>query len=351
MIKSFGTMPTVPTSGFKEDCLGVTRLYRASPPIYQASRFWEQVGSENAQALSDSSYETFKRTVNSNYFQFMVRGWRHAYFLHLLGMIKRDALLSILLRSRISGAPLPPWAAFIHKIYVCMLYHFVSQDDPLKLLDRLVEPREGSPIVIEYAGRSISQDLLSSLVEFYALENACGLTKRRGWRIAEVGAGYGRLAYLMHSVLEEGLQYCIVDIPPAVCVSQRYLSAVFPGKKVFRCREFKAFSEVEEEFRAADICFLLPHQLELLPDSYFDVFITISNLPEMRREQIDMFLGHVDRLCGGHYFNKQYWDYFNPIDRYRMRFIDYPVPDRWRLVHLRPVWDKPNFFEAIYRLR
>lgn len=338
-------------AGFEDECRALAALHRASAPIYQASRFWEQLGSENERTLTASSYETFKRTVNSNYFQFMVRSWRHPYFLHAFGMIKRAELFRILARSRIRGAPLPLWAAFIHKLYVCMLHELLSRADPLRLLDRLAEPDEGTPIDIRYEGRRISQDLLSSLSEFYALEDACGLTKRRGWRVAEIGAGYGRLGYVLHSALEEGLQYCIVDIPPALCVSQRYLSAVFPGKKIFRCRDFNEFSEVEAEFKAADVCFLLPRQLELLPDSYFDVFVAISNLPEMRREQIDMYFRQIDRLCRGHFFSKQYWDYYNPIDHYTMRFLDYPAPASWELVRLRPVWDKPNFFEAIYKVR
>lgn len=344
-------MAAQPPDDFEDECRTLTALYRASAPVYHASRFWEQLGSDNAKTLTSSSYETFKRTVNSNYFQFMVRSWRHPYFLHLLGMIKKAELLKVLLRSRIRGAPLPLAAAWFHKFYVCMLYEFVSRADPLRLLDGLVEPAEGAPIDIRYAGRPVSQDLLSSLAEFYALEEACGLTKREATRVAEIGAGYGRLGYVLHSILTKGLQYCVVDIPPALCVSQRYLSAVLPGKKIFRCREFKNFAEIRDEFSAADVCFLLPHQLELLPDAYFDVFIAISNLPEMRREQIDAYFRHIERLCSGYFFSKQYWDYFNPLDRYRMRFIDYPTPASWRLARLNPVWDKPNFFEAIYKVR
>ena len=58
--------------------------------------------------------------------------------------------------------------------------------------------------------------------------------------IIEIGAGYGRLAYVFVKA-RPGCKYWIVDLPPALYVSQQYLSAVLPDRKVFTFRHFENF--------------------------------------------------------------------------------------------------------------
>jgi putative sugar O-methyltransferase len=47
----------------------------------------------------------------------------------------------------------------------------------------------------------------------------------------EIGAGYGRIAYLAGSLFPVE-QYVIVDIPPILAVSQNYLATVFRGSDI-----------------------------------------------------------------------------------------------------------------------
>src|SRR5439155_517391 len=82
--------------------------------------------------------------------------------------------------------------------------------------------------------------------------------------VAELGAGYGRLAYVVVSA-SPGVRYTIIDIPPALYLSQRYLTTVFPGVATFRFRAWTDYADVSEEFERARIRFVLPHQAALLP--------------------------------------------------------------------------------------
>ena len=93
---------------------------------------------------------------------------------------------------------------------------------------------------------------------------------------AELGAGYGRLGYVVLEALPES-KYTILDIPPALYLSQRYLTAFFPERPAFRFRPFRSYEAIAEEFEAASLRFLAPHQLELLPAKSFDYFVNISS--------------------------------------------------------------------------
>ena len=101
--------------------------------------------------------------------------------------------------------------------------------------------------------------------------------------MGELGAGYDRNAHVLLSLLP-GVRYVVIDIPPALYVAQRYLPSVFPDRKVFTWRTFESYPEIQSEFEHADLAFLLPSQIEMLPDGLFDLFVNISSLHEMRLE-------------------------------------------------------------------
>ena len=89
------------------------------------------------------------------------------------------------------------------------------------ILGRLQEPELGDPIVAQYRGRRISQDLGNSVHEL------CRATAALPRGVLELGGGYGRVAWAM---LEEfpHARYIVCDIPPALAVAQRYLTSSSP---------------------------------------------------------------------------------------------------------------------------
>ena len=91
------------------------------------------------------------------------------------------------------------------------------------------EPEIGNPFRIECGGRLLSQDLASSIVECNVVADLLKDIPRP--RVAEVGAGYGRLAHTYVSTLPG--QYFIFDIPPALGVAQWYLEKALGPDRSF----------------------------------------------------------------------------------------------------------------------
>jgi|tagenome__1003787_1003787.scaffolds.fasta_scaffold15557540_1 hypothetical protein len=52
------------------------------------------------------------------------------------------------------------------------------------------------------------------------------------------------------------VQECFVfDVPPALYLSQWYLTTLFPKRRAFRFRGFETFKEIDGELTEADIAF------------------------------------------------------------------------------------------------
>ncbi len=164
----------------------------------------------------------------------------------------------------------------------------------------------------------------------------------------ELGAGYGRTAFVFQHCLPAA-RYVVVDIPPALYVSQRYFSGQFQGRRVFKFRPFQRYADVQEEFESAQLAFLLPHQLEQLPANSVDLFINISSFHEMRPEQLNYYFRQVERLTNGYVYLKQWKKTTIPVDGIVLEEKDYPVPPRWRPIFWRECQVQTRFFEALIK--
>ena len=80
------------------------------------------------------------------------------------------------------------------------------------------------------------------------------------------------------------------------------------------------------------------------------LFINISSLHEMTRDQIAMYLKLIDRLTDGYFYTKQWKVSINPEDGISIRHEDYPIPEAWNRLYLRTPKVQVSFFEAMYRL-
>jgi putative sugar O-methyltransferase len=231
-----------------------------------------------------------------------------------------------------------------------VLFRSAERRDRERLIRRLEEPEAGNPFPFFLGGRLILQDLASSVLEYCAVREHFRPAPGERPVICELGAGYGRNAFVFSRALP-GCRYVIVDIPPALEVSQWYLSAVLPDRKVFGFRCFDRFEEVEEEFEAADLAFLQPHQAEMLRPKSVDLFVNISSLHEMTRPQIQAYFRMIDRLTRGWFYSKQWWESRNDHDGLVVRYDEYPVPAHWRKLYLRAAPVQTYFFEAMYALQ
>jgi hypothetical protein len=143
-------------------------------------------------------------------------------------------------------------------------------------------------------------------------------------------------------------RYLIVDIPPALYVSQWYLQKVFPEKKIFAFRPFDDFGSVEKEIEEADICFFTPNQLEILPDSYVDVALSISSLGEMTVPQIDHYKRLLENKSRKLVYLKQWIHTFNELDRVALTKQSYNLSPNWTLAIDRADAIQDGFFETVF---
>ena len=310
---------------------------RGAAAIHQPSRFWEGLSASHLAILSSADgYAHFKRSLNYQYFQFGLTASRFPLASLLWRWLRHpDARV---LRARFDGAT-PSLPKVIDRLllpvplalYASAVLRLPHGD----VLSTTREPAVGDPVVIRFGDLRLTEDLCHSVEERAS--------------VLELGAGYGRFAYvLLHA--QPATRYTIVDIPPALYVSQRYLTDVLPGRRVFRFRPFADHASVADEMAAADLVFLEPQQLELLPDRSFDLGVTISTLHEMRPEQISHYIRELDRLCDAVY-TKQWRRFHNRRDDVVIGAADYPIPGHWKpAFHRSPIFPR-TFSEALYMVR
>lgn len=330
------------------------RTLAKAPDIYQPSKLWLYFLLFNTFQLETAGIENFKRTVNNNYFtwtddsdivkQFEALraelGWRESDFHDLPSGVRLN-----------EGKPVNftdlQWKSYVQ--FLCMLWEVAVKNDRLKLLERLREPKLGNPLSIEYKGQTITQDICNSVMEINTMMESVDFSPSRKFRLGELGAGHGRIGNILLRIIEN-IQVVIIDIPPALYVSQWYLSNLFPERRVFKFRDFSSYEEIRDEFEESSIAFLTPNQVEHLPGKVFDLFINISSLHEMTHEQIEMWFGQIDRICKGWFYTKQYFEHSNPFDEIVVRKEDYPVRPHWHELLNRKCLVQQNMFEALYRL-
>jgi putative sugar O-methyltransferase len=229
------------------------------------------------------------------------------------------------------------------------MFEYSIKYDSFKLFSLVEESVVGNPVGINYKGYFVTQDLCNSILDVnFILENT-ELNTNRPLRVMELGAGYGRIAYTLLKAYTN-LQIVIVDIPPALYVSQSYLTSTFPGLKSFKFKEFLTYDEIRTDFESSSICFLTPEQIELIPNKSIDLFINISSLHEMTHAQINNWFNQINRVTNGWFYTKQFKKYPNLIDNLIIREEDYPSHSDWeeKVRRTNPIFQE--FFEVVYKI-
>lgn len=328
----------------------------ASPALYRPSRFWEILGRQNEQMLSEHGLENLKRTVAQNYFNWLVVGTRNNQFrnvfLHWLSHPTMAPFLNSMdrldfLRTN-SGMEerIGRKEEFFYKLFVGFLWELARDVDRTGLTRTLQEPLIGNPIRILRKGRLISQDLATSIREYSTMLEAQPSLEDEPKIVAELGAGYGRLGYVL--LQDPGTRYFVFDIPPALAASQWYLSQVFGGERIFRFRHIESFASIEAELAASRIAFFTPNQLELFPDEYFGVFASISTLPEMTASQVRNYLQIMSRKTRQLVYLKQWKSWRNPLDDYTLSESDLQLTHGFSRVIWRDDYVQNAFFEGVW---
>lgn len=326
-----------------------------APLVFHPSKFWIELNRLHIDYLSRAGFENFKRTINYHYFSWGILSIIRHQLSPIIKELTKGNLSPIFESNFNDNAPklmknlrrFNLIAAIIYRVYLASLMEYVLRIDTLNILKKLKEPLVGNPFIVTYKNKKISQDLCNSINEFYSIMQKIKLPKNA--RIADLGAGYGRLAYIFLNVMPD-CSYYIIDIPPALFISQKYLKMIFPKEKIFLFRPFSSYKDIKSEFESSRIKFLMPHQLELLPDKYFDLFINISSLHEMTTAQINKYIGLINKLCRGYFYTKQ-WRKSETEDNLHIREHEYPIPKNWKVIARNsPHPIQKMFFDTLYKV-
>jgi len=353
-----------PAVGTKEALKEMLAEIESADEIYRPSEFWQFYHKLNLKQFEEAGLANFKLTANQNYHNFTPHLWRDDKFRQLFRWWASSPSLEPLRfgyeRTPVQlgdgrGAPdqrrvlrMTRRRFLMYKLFVGLVWCYSECVDAHGVLSRMQEPELGNPIRVRHEGRLVSQDLATSSRELNAIAGAMSPGRiERPLTIAEVGAGYGRLAHVFLETTP--CRYFIFDIPPALHVSQWYLSRLLPSKKVFAFRHFDDWSEVEEELASADIAFFTANQIAKFPDGYFDLTLSVSSLHEMRLAQIDNYMQHLARLAREYVYIKQYYRYPNAHDGIVVERDAYKVPAGWTTVFERTEPIYTDFFELMLK--
>lgn len=327
--------------------------------VFRPSEFWNYFDDHNISQLISGGIENFKRTINQNYYNWLPTDPSDNQFKSLLRLsaehASADAFLAefakddAFVESVFEQAPLGSRAAKeIYRLFVGMLWEHARKSSPNGLTEVLEEPTLGNPIPITLHGKRISQDLANSIRERNAIFSGVESEIHAGNKqtIVEIGAGYGRLAYAI--VSSAPCRYIIVDIPPALYVSQWYLSNIFSEKNVFRFHNWKNYDDVKYKFDKSDIAFVTPDQFAKIPDNYFDIGIAISNLAEMTRAQVESYLRLFDDKVKSFVYIKQWISSENTLDKQIYTKSDFDLPRNWNKSFDRTDHVQDRFFETLW---
>jgi hypothetical protein len=284
----------------------------------KTSRMWIYLMYAHVRRLAEFSRENFFHHVGKNYcLRFMDLDRVPPA---MLAKIDDSAIAPSLLLTKQEHLTLTQ--SYLYNLVTVLMYRYIRDTYGPTILQGWGEVDVDYKVPIE--GSQYSQDVLQSVMETTWIERDVPL---KNAVVLEVGAGYGRIPHLLFSC-SKIRKYIIVDIPPALYVSHYFLSSVLNDKRIFAFRPFTNFSAVREEFERADLAFLMPDQLALLPDGIADVCIGINCFQEMIREQVHEYFDQFDRLAKNVYLKAA----DQPHNVYTEDFIpfrEYPFKPHW----------------------
>lgn len=300
--------------------------------------------------LLSYGYDKFKHTVANQYCMWLEESdfpeTIKSITSQLIFLISHLSQKEIASARKIAGKlPVFPHRTKDFNLITLLLWQYVKNQGLEKKLAQLSEPLEGSPPAINFEGHLISQDIANSLLELDTIRRHTEPDSIR--TVLEIGAGYGKSAFVW-LYLGGIKKYIIVDIPPALYISQRYLGSQFPEKKVFKYRDFKSFDEIELEYNQADLIFLMPWQFEMLPAQCVDLIFAINSLNEMNIDIIKRYFKIFANLGKKYLYMKEWkvWESENG----KINRNDYPIPADWKCLVNRECRVQTDYFEALYKL-
>ncbi|MDB5051130.1 MAG: hypothetical protein JWO30_4201 [Fibrobacteres bacterium] len=354
-----------------QDIQTMLAAHDRSSAVPEGNRFWIGLGEKHSAIIRKYGFEKFKRTVNFEYSQWGVTTLSEPKVLRLISLLLQKKNLPVeslawvfsytdenvkgienvindivwsdeidsITGKPFNTSPIGGGARFrAYAIYCTLLWQYAQTEDNLGCLEKVPEPAFGSPLPVPFEGRIISQDLALSSMELNRMASRIPMGKIR--RVLEIGAGYGRLGYLFRQMFPD-IEYTIIDIPPALAVSQNYLETVFGPEAVAPYSENPPFHDSRMKF-------LLPGQMNKIPEGYFDLILNVSSLDEMSPDQVKEYFNLIERVGPAWLYLKGYGVSQKP--GFRLGVNEFPYRPAWQEIYKGQDDLVGAFVEKIFRL-
>ncbi len=195
----------------------------------------------------------------------------------------------------------------------------------------------------------ITQEKLRTLLEF---ETILPLIENENSKIIEIGSGNGRTCDCIISNSKLISKYVLVDIPPALPSAFQRLKKSLKNKMIFFGIDINNQDDFDKAMKDNDIILIFPNQIKFLKKKYFDLFIAIDCLHEMKKNTLKEYMKIAEYVSKKIYFKVHEkahvpfsFDIFN-INNKDSYFID----PKWNLIVKKKSLFPSNDWECAYKL-
>ena len=230
--------------------------------------------------------------------------------------LSKNFLLKNYLKNRVFGGLLKNWK-----------YFGFSKND----LDKLNQPKFGNQngaiinknfVTIGSFFCHIYSDLLNNFIK-----------KKNRPIIADLGAGYGKLAYY---ILKDRKEFCFIDfdLPEVLSLATFYLMKIWPNKKTLLYGE-KNFTN--NDLNNYDLIFLPSFEIEKLKNNSVDLFVNKNSLGEMMPNTSKKLVENICRTTKTffHINHETERNFFEDGSKSLLN-KEYPVPSNFDLLFRYP---------------
>ena len=193
--------------------------------------------------------------------------------------------------------------------------YYTQRADKYDLINKMVEDEVFGNYTFEIAGHKVSRDLLDSINEINFLDRHLNLMSASDVTILDIGAGYGRLAYRMATVVPGLAQYVCTD---AVSYSS-FISEFYLNYRKAEKTKIVPLDEIEQCLASENI----------------NIAVNIHSFSECRLEAIEWWVSRLSRAevkhfmivpnpfgCGGVRLQTHNGNDFSPIlERHGYRLL------------------------------
>ena len=241
-----------------------------------------------------------------------------------------------------------------HNILIFLLYENIKKKEVFKQFNKIQERKKKSDQIkpsLNINEHSLSQDDLNSLFEFEKIQELIDSLKVKKKHFLEIGSGAGRTTQTILSLIEN-IKYIVADIPPALNLSFKNISTMFPDKKVSFAFQISNQKDLLKAIEENDVIYIFPHQIDYLPNKYFDISIAIDCLHEMEEKIVEKYILNFERVSQCLYF--KVWEYAGlPNSFYKKYSVhnkrDYFIKNEWKEVFKERCIFPSNYYQLGYK--